>query len=74
VNVQPHVLAGGHPAPSAVCMSIGAPRADAPPPSTAAGELGDDDLEHVVGGLARVWVDHALAAPASYGAYGRLHA
>lgn len=31
-----------------------------------AGELLDEDLEHVVGGLARVWVDAGLAARAPF--------
>lgn len=38
------------------------PTADAPTATSAdAGELSDDELEHVVGGLARVWSERAMA-------------
>ena len=71
MNARLHDQAGGPAAPAALslpALSL-APRADAPPPPAPSGELGDDDLEHVVGGLARVWFDDALASPAAYGRY-----
>lgn len=40
--------------------------APAPARAEAAGdELGDDDLDQVAGGLARVWVEPGAASPAS---------
>jgi hypothetical protein len=44
-----------------------------PPMDAAAresGELPDEDLEHVVGGLARVWVDSAHFTPGMHGTAG----
>ena len=48
-----HVLALG-----ASASSGAAAAAAATPASAADGELSDDELEHVVGGLARAWYDH----------------
>jgi len=52
-----HALALG--APAAMVAAAAANAASATPAGAADGELSDDDLEHVVGGLARAWYDHA---------------